>query len=44
MFMPETPRFLISTRKFEKAREVLAWIGRANGLSKEVIKKRLEEI
>jgi len=42
--MPESPRFLISVKRFEEAREVFAWIGKVNGLSEEVIKQRLSEI
>lgn len=44
LFMPETPRFLLSTGKFEEAREVFKWIGKVNGLSESDIKTRLEEI
>lgn len=42
--MPESPRFLVSTRQFTKAREVFAWIGKVNGISQEEIKERLNEI
>jgi hypothetical protein len=31
--MPETPRFLISQKRFKEAREVFKWIGTKNGLS-----------
>ena len=44
LFMPESPRFLISTKQFDKAREVFAWIGKVNGLEPKIIKQRLNEI
>ena len=42
--MPESPRFLVATKKFEQAREVFAWIGKVNGLAPETIAERLNEI
>ena len=44
LFMPESPRFLISTKQFDKAREVFAWIGKVNGLDAKTIKQRMNEI
>lgn len=44
MKMPESPRFLISVKRFKEAREVFAWIGKVNGLSDQTIKQRLSEI
>lgn len=43
-FMPESPRFLISKRRFEDARDVFKWIGQVNGLSREEAERRLDEI
>ena len=43
-FMPESPRFLISKRRFEDARDVFKWIGKVNGLSREEAELRLDEI
>jgi len=43
-FMPESPRFLISKRRFEDARDVFKWIGKVNGLSREEAERRLDEI
>jgi MFS family permease len=43
-FMPESPRFLISKHRFEDARGVFKWIGKVNGLSREVAERRLNEI
>ena len=43
-FMPESPRFLISKRRFEDARDVFKWIGKVNGLSREEAERRLNEI
>ena len=43
-FMPESPRFLVCTKQFAKAREVFAWIGKVNGLQAETIQARLNEI
>jgi MFS family permease len=40
-FMPESPRFLVCTKQFTEAREVFEWIGKFNGLSESVIKKRM---
>lgn len=31
IFIPESPRYLVSVRNYEKAREVLTKIGRMNG-------------
>jgi len=42
--MPESPRFLISQKRFVDARVVFKWIGGVNGLSKEEVDKRLDEI
>lgn len=42
--MPESPRFLISQKRFAEARRVFKWIGGVNGLSKEEVDKRLDEI
>ena len=42
--MPESPRFLISIRKFKEAREIFAWIGKVNGLDQNEINRRLSEI
>jgi len=42
--MPESPRFLISQKKFSKAREVFEWIGKINGLNADLVEERLSEI
>ena len=44
LFMPESPRFLIAQKRFGDARDVFKWIGGVNGLSKEEIDNRLDEI
>ena len=44
LFMPESPRFLIAQKRFGDARTVFKWIGGVNGLSKEEIDKRMDEI
>lgn len=43
-FMPESPRFLISKKRFDDARDVFKWIGKVNGLSREETESRLDEI
>lgn len=43
-FMPESPRFLISKKRFEEARTVFKWIGAKNGLDEKTIEERLDEI
>merc|ERR1712166_307328 len=43
-FMPESPRFLISKKRFEEARTVFKWIGGHNGLDKQTIDERLDDI
>ena len=43
-FMPESPRFLISKKRFEEARTVFKWIGAQNGLDKKTVEERLDEI
>jgi hypothetical protein len=42
--MPESPRFLIAQKRFAEARAVFKWIGGVNGLSREEIDKRMDEI
>ena len=42
--MPETPRFLISVKRFTEARETLAWIGKMNGLEEWEAQERLNAI
>lgn len=42
--MPESPRFLISKKRFDEARTVFKWIGSVNGLDAETTKYRLSEI
>ena len=42
--MPESPRFLISKKRFEEARTVFKWIGAQNGIDKNTIEERLNEI
>jgi len=42
--MPESPRFLISKKRFEEARVVFKWIGKQNGVADEVVNERLDEI
>lgn len=42
--MPESPRWLISKRRFEEARVVFKWIGNQNGLEEEEVNERLDEI
>jgi hypothetical protein len=32
-FMPETPRFLVATKKYDSAREVFAKIAKFNGVT-----------
>ena len=34
-FMPESPRFLVSMKRFDEAREVFKMIGKINGLTEE---------
>ena len=36
-FMPESPRFLISKKRFEEARTIFKWIGKKNGLDDQTI-------
>jgi len=43
-FMPESPRFLISKKRFEEARVVFKWIGTNNGLDAATVKERLNDI
>ena len=42
--MPESPRFLVSQKKFKEAREVFKWIGLKNGLTEKEIDQRLSQI
>ena len=42
--MPETPRFLVSQKRFSEAREVFKWIGLKNGLTEEQVEERMNEI
>ena len=42
--MPETPRFLVSQKRFTEAREVFKWIGMKNGLQEDEIEKRMNQI
>mmetsp|Transcript_16361 Transcript_16361/g.27666 ORF Transcript_16361/g.27666 Transcript_16361/m.27666 type:complete len:105 (-) Transcript_16361:814-1128(-) len=42
--MPESPRFLISQRRFADARQVFTWIGLKNGLKLIDIEQKLELI
>ena len=42
-FMPESPRFLVSQRRFDEARQVFRYIGLKNGLSAEKISELLDD-
>jgi len=42
--MPESPRFLVSQKRFVEARQVFTWIGKHNGLTGEEIMERLSRI
>ena len=39
--MPESPRYLISKKKFTEARKVFKWIGVKNGINPDEADKRL---
>jgi hypothetical protein len=41
---PESPRFLLSQRKYYEARKVFAWIGKVNGLSNDEVTQRLATV
>jgi len=43
-FMPESPRWLLSKKRFDEARHVFKWIGMQNGLEEEEVNLRLDEI
>jgi len=32
LYMPESPRFLVSAKRYDEAREVFKWMGIRNGL------------
>ena len=42
--MPESPRFLVSQKRFAEARQIFDWIGKHNGLKDEEIMERLSRI
>jgi hypothetical protein len=42
--MPESPRFLVSVKRYDEAREIFKWIGKKNGISKDDVEERLKEI
>jgi hypothetical protein len=44
MWSVETPRYLVSKKKFVEARKAYAWIGKVNGLDSVTIEERLNEI
>ena len=42
--MPESPRYLVSKKRFDEARDVFKWMGIKNGISEEKANQRMQEI
>ena len=39
IMMPESPRFLVASKRYDEARRVFKWIGTKNGVSPETVQK-----